>query len=29
VINAGPHRIWGATHTITLNLLDCLGAVYR
>jgi 8-oxo-dGTP pyrophosphatase MutT (NUDIX family) len=24
VITAGPHRIWGATHRITLNLLECL-----
>ena len=29
VINAGPHPIWGATHTITLNLLDCLDALSR
>ncbi len=24
VLTAGPHRIWGATHSITLNLLDCV-----
>jgi 8-oxo-dGTP pyrophosphatase MutT (NUDIX family) len=24
VITAGPHRIWGATHGITINLLDCV-----
>lgn len=24
VITAGPHRIWGATHSITINLLDCV-----
>jgi 8-oxo-dGTP pyrophosphatase MutT (NUDIX family) len=29
VITAGPHRIWGATHSITLNLLDCVVARAR
>lgn len=24
VITAGPHKIWGATHRITINLLECL-----
>ncbi len=26
VITAGRHIIWGATHTITTNLIDCLSA---
>jgi 8-oxo-dGTP pyrophosphatase MutT (NUDIX family) len=25
VITAGPHIIWGATHSITTNLIECLG----
>lgn len=25
VITAGPHVIWGATHSITTNLIGCLG----
>jgi 8-oxo-dGTP pyrophosphatase MutT (NUDIX family) len=24
VITAGPHAIWGATHSITTNLIECL-----
>ena len=25
VITAGPHVIWGATHSMTTNLIECLG----
>ena len=28
-IAAGPHRIWGATRTITLNLLECVAGPAR
>ncbi len=27
VITAGPHAIWGATHSITTNLIECLKAL--
>jgi 8-oxo-dGTP pyrophosphatase MutT (NUDIX family) len=27
VITAGPHAIWGATHAMTLDLIDCIRAI--
>ncbi|RMD86267.1 MAG: CoA pyrophosphatase, partial [Candidatus Dadabacteria bacterium] len=29
VITAGPHPIWGATHRITMNLIECLRAALQ